>query len=499
MKTQKHIGIDLGGESGRVMLGDFDGSQIRLTEKHRFTTGGVAIAETLRWDVLHFWREIQNGLSAVAADGNEGICSVGVDTWGVDYILLDKNDELLGLPWHYRDKRNVGMLEKVTREISRSELFQQTGIQFIEINTLYQLAAATERSPGFLDHAKRLLMIPDFFHWCLSGRAVTEFTNATTTQCFNPTTNDWAWSLFERLRIPSQMFTEIVGPGTSIGTLRNSVSRITGLPSIDVVAPATHDTGSAVAAVPVSKEDGKNWAYVSSGTWSLVGIETSAPILSDEAMQRNVTNEGGVDGTWRLLKNVMGLWLVQRLKIAFDKASNEMTYTELTRRALGARPFTALIDPEHPSFLNPPNMFDALRDFCRVTGQAEPVDAGQATRCVLESLALKYVDVLTSLEKLSGKKVDVLHIVGGGSQNRLLNQFVANACQIPVIAGPVEATVLGNVLVQCRSAGELSSLSDIREVVRRSSDLTRYEPEHSESWSAAVQRFQQLTEQHVTI
>ena len=494
MKSQKHIGIDLGGESGRVMLSHFDGDQIRLTEKHRFATGGVEIAETLRWDVLHFWREIQNGLSAVAAEEKDGIASVGVDTWGVDFVLLDKNDEMLGLPWHYRDKRNVGMLDKVTRDLSKSELFQQTGIQFIEINTLYQLAAAVEQNPVLLEQAQRLLMIPDFLHWCLSGKAVTEFTNATTTQCFNPQIRDWAWPVLEKLRIPSQMFTEIVGPGTCIGTLRNSVSHSTGLPSIDVIAPATHDTGSAVAAVPVSKEHGENWAYISSGTWSLVGVETSTPILTDEAMQLNVTNEGGVDGTWRLLKNVMGLWLVQRLKVAFDAASDQMTYAELTQRARDASPFAALIEPDHQLFLNPPNMFDAVREFCRATHQSEPSDAGQAVRCVLESLALKYRHVLTSLEKLSGKKADVLHIVGGGSQNGLLNQFVANATQIPVIAGPVEATVLGNVLVQCRAAGELSSLADIREVVRRSSELVQYEPEERDEWAAATQRFEQLKE-----
>lgn len=495
MKTQKHIGVDLGGESGRVMVGHFDGDQIRLAEKHRFATGGVEIAETLRWDVLHFWREIQNGLSAVAADEKDSIVSLGVDTWGVDYVLLDENDEMLGLPWHYRDKRNVGMLEKVTQRISRSELFQQTGIQFMEINTLYQLAAS-QQSQGMLAHARRLLMIPDFFHWCLSGQAVTEFTNATTTQCLNPQTRDWAWSVLERLQIPSQMLTEIVQPGANIGTLRESVSQTTGLPAINVIVPATHDTGSAVAAVPTSTEYGENWAYISSGTWSLVGVETQAPVLTDEAMQMNVTNEGGVDGTWRLLKNVMGLWLVQRLKAAFDIVSDEMTYGELTRRAGDARPFTAYIDPDHPSFLNPPNMIDAVREFCRFTDQCEPTDAGQTVRCVLESLALKYRQVLKSLEKLSGKKADVLHIVGGGSQNGLLNQFVANACQIPVIAGPVEATVLGNVLMQCRSAGELGSLADIRDVVRRSSDLKRYEPDQGEDWSAALQRFEVLTEQN---
>ena len=494
MKTQKHIGIDLGGESGRVMVGHFDGDRIRLVEKHRFATGGVEIAETLRWDVLHFWREIQNGLSAVAAEEKEGIASVGVDTWGVDYVLLDEHDEMLGLPWHYRDKRNVGMLDYVTQQISRSELFQQTGIQFIEINTLYQLTAA-KQSQALLDQAKRLLMIPDFFHWCLSGQAVTEFTNATTTQCLNPQTRDWAWPILERLSIPSQMFTEVVQSGTNIGSLRKSVRHITGLSPINVVAPATHDTGSAVAAVPVSKANGENWAYISSGTWSLVGVEISTPILSDHAMQRNVTNEGGVDGTWRLLKNVMGLWLVQRLKAAFDNAADEMTYDELTQRATDAQPFAAFVDPDDPSFLNPSNMFDAVRDYCRATNQSEPTGAGEAVRCVLESLALKYHQVLNSLEELSGRKADVLHIVGGGSQNSLLNQFVANACQIPVIAGPVEATVLGNVLVQCRSAGELSSLADIRDVVRRSSELKRFEPEQREDWSAATQRFEAFTKQ----
>jgi rhamnulokinase len=486
---QKHyIGVDLGAESGRVMDAAFDGKKISLSEKHRFATGGVRINDTLRWDVLHFWREIQSGLAKVAADGADNIVSVGVDTWGVDYVLLGEDDEMLGLPWHYRDKRTSGMMDQVTSIVPRQQIFDATGIQFMELNTLYQLFAAS-RSGNWLDQAKHLLTIPDFFHWCLSGTKSSEFTNATTTQCFDPTSRDWARSLLNQLDIPTHMLGNVVQPGDSLGTLRGSVCEETGLPPIQVIAPATHDTGSAVAAVPVDPSSGDNWAYISSGTWSLVGIETDTPILSEAALAMNITNEGGVDGTWRLLKNVVGLWLVQRLKASFERSGSTHSYEELTRAAAQAPPLVSFVDPEHGSFMNPPDMMQAVADFCRRTNQPVPETEGSAVRCVLESLAMKYRNVLDSIAKLSGRKIDVIHVVGGGGRSALLNQFIAFACHVPVIAGPVEATVLGNVLVQCRASGEIGSLKEIREVVRNSSELIQFDPEHCEAWTEAQARF----------
>lgn len=485
---QNYIGVDLGAESGRVMVAGFDGKQVTLTEKHRFATGGVRINDSLRWDVLHFWREIQSGLGKVAAGGLDNIVSVGVDTWGVDYVLLGQDDEMLGLPWHYRDKRTAGALEKVTGEVSRQEIFSATGIQFMEINTLYQLYAAS-RSGDWLNQAKCLLTIPDFFHWCLSGAKKTEFTNATTTQCLDPTTRDWAKPLLDQLNIPSHMLCDVIQPGDSLGALQGSVCEETGLPPIQVVAPATHDTGSAVVAVPVDPSWGNNWAYISSGTWSLVGVETDTPILSSEALAMNVTNEGGVDGTWRLLKNVVGLWLVQRLKASFERSGSTRNYAELTQSAAQAPSLVSFIDPEDGSFMNPPDMMQAIADFCRRTNQTVPETEASAVRCVLESLAMKYHNVLNAIAELSGRKIDVIHVVGGGGRNALLNQFIAFACGVPVIAGPVEATVLGNVLIQCRASGEIGSLSDIREVVRNSSELVQFDPEQCEAWAEAQIRF----------
>ncbi|KAA1258782.1 Rhamnulokinase [Rubripirellula obstinata] len=487
-KLQNYIGVDLGAESGRVMVAGFDGKQVSLTEKHRFATGGVRINDTLRWDVLHFWREIQTGLGKVAAGGFENLVSVGVDTWGVDYVLLGEDDEMLGLPWHYRDTRTRGTLDKVASEVPLQEVFSVTGNQFMEINTLFQLYAAS-RSGDWLNQAKCLLTIPDFFHWCLSGAKKTEFTNATTTQCLDPTTCDWSKPLLDRLKIPSHMLCDVIQPGDSLGSLQPSVCQETGLPPINVVAPATHDTGSAVVAVPVDPSWGNNWAYISSGTWSLVGVETDTPILSKEALAMNITNEGGVDGSWRLLKNVVGLWLVQRLKASFERAGSTRTYEEITQGAAQAPSLVSFIDPEDSSFMNPPDMMVAVAEFCRRTNQPVPETEASAVRCVLESLAMKYHNVLDSIAELSGRKIDVIHVVGGGGRNALLNQFIAFACGVPVIAGPVEATVLGNVLVQCRAAGQLGSLNEIREVVRNSSDLVQFDPEHCEAWAAAQEKF----------
>lgn len=488
---QHYIGVDLGAESGRVMVAAFDGQRVTLSEKHRFATGGVRINDTLRWDVLHFWRQIQDGLTKVGSEGLDNLVSVGVDTWAVDYVLLGKNDEMLGLPWHYRDKRTQGMLDEVTQQVSRKEIFASTGIQFMELNTLYQLAAAVQYG-DWLDQAKCLLTIPDFFHWCLSGTKSTEFTNATTTQFFDSTTRDWARPLLDRLGIPTHMLCNVVQPGDSLGTLQPSVCEETGLPPIKVIAPATHDTGSAVAAVPVSASSGDNWAYISSGTWSLVGVEIDTPILSEKALELNVTNEGGVDGTWRLLKNVVGLWLVQRLKASFERSGSTYSYEELTRAAAQAPALVSLIDPDDPTFMNPPDMMEAVCNFCRRTHQPVPESDAAAVRCVLESLALRYRTVLDAIAELAGRQIDVIHVVGGGGRNGLLNQFIAFACNVPVVAGPVEATVLGNVLVQCRASGEINSLSEIREVVRNSTELVQFDPEQCEAWVDARLRFSEI-------
>lgn len=489
-KTSNFIGIDLGGESGRVVVGSFDGEKIHLEVKHRFPTGGTYHGSEYRWDVENFWQEIQTGLKLVAQDTTD-IVSVGVDTWGVDYALLDSKDELVELPFHYRDQKNIGSLAKMAPTVSRSEIFSQTGIQFMELNTLCQLFAHREVSDA-LDKAETLLTIADYFHWCLCGAKSVEFTFATTTQCFDPTTRTWAIGLLEKLNLPTGILPKVVEPGTNLGQLRSEVATASGLESVSVVAPATHDTGSAIVAVPVSPEHEGNWAYISSGTWSLVGVEIDQPILSEEARAANVTNEGGVEGTWRLLKNVMGLWIVQRLKLAFVERGFDRSYQTLTEMAGQADSPRTYIDPDDGCFLNPDNMEQAIIEFCDKTGQTRPVDEASMVRCVLESLALRYCEVLREIAGLTGNSIDTIHVVGGGCQNILLNQFISGATQIPVVAGPSEATVLGNILVQCKSAGHLKSLADIRRVVRNSVDLITFEPNSATYWRDALARFKQV-------
>ncbi len=491
MSDVVYLGVDLGAESGRVMAGRFDGRQLRLEEIHRFANTPVRVAGTLRWNLIGLWKEIQDGLRKAAAKFGNSIASVGVDTWGVDYVLL-RGDEIVAQPYHYRDARTRGVLDWASGRVSRADIFAQTGLQFMEINTLYQLIAAQQNTPEILAGAERLLLIPDFFHWLLSGSRVVEFTNATTTQFFNPTTRDWAFDLLGQFEIPTGFLPEVVPPGTRLGPLRPDVCADLGLPRIPVIAPPTHDTGSAVAAVPTALTGRANWAYISSGTWSLIGVEVQDAVLTPAALAQNVTNEGGVDGTFRLLKNVMGLWLVQQSRRSFEQAGQTWDYTRLTQAAAEATPFRSIIDPNHDSLLNPADMPTAIREACRRTGQPVPETEGAVIRCALESLALKYRHVLRGLEQLTGERVEVIHVVGGGSNNDLLNQFTADACGVPVEAGPTEATVMGNLLTQARSAGEIASLSDLRSVVRQSFPVKRFEPRQAHEWAAANERFDEL-------
>jgi len=492
MAEQIYLAVDLGAESGRVMAGLFDGSQVRLEELHRFPNGPVHVADTMRWDLLRLWSEIQAGLAKAAARFGQNVISVGVDTWGVDFVLLSKTGEILGQPYHYRDRRTLGVMEQTFQRVPRPEIFAQTGLQFMEINSLYQLVAMNQANGPLVDLADRFLMIPDFFHWLLSGSRVVEFTNATTSQMFHPVDRTWSFDLLRRLGVPTGMFGDVVEPGTKLGSLRDDVARRTGLPRLSVVAPATHDTAAAVAAVPTDHSGRANWAYISSGTWSLMGLELPHAVLSTRALELNVTNEGGIDGTYRLLKNIMGLWLVQECRRSFERNGTPYDYGLLAQVAKDARPFRAFVDPDDVAFLAPQDMPEAIRDWCRRTSQEIPDTEGGIIRCALESLALKYRMVLGWLEELSGERVEVIHIVGGGTQNELLNQFTANATGVPVVTGPVEATALGNILVQARTAGAVGSLSEIRSIVRASSVMKRYEPQHTSAWNDAYERFQRL-------
>ncbi len=492
MPKQTYLAIDRGAESGRVMAGLWNGKTLRLEEVHRFPNGPVHLADSLRWDVVRLWAEIQNGLALAARRYGDSIVSVGADTWGVDFVLLSRHGEMLGQPFHYRDARTNGMMEKAFRKVPRAEIFAQTGLQFMQFNSLFQLLAIKGRTPELLDQADGLLFMPDFVHWALCGSRAVEFTIASTSQCLHPITRRWAAGLLRKFGLPIRIFPDIVPPGAQLGALRPGVRDRTGLARVKVVAPPSHDTASAVAGVPTANTGKPNWAYISSGTWSLMGVEVSKASLSARTQQLNLTNEGGLDSTYRLLKNIMGLWLVQQCKRSFDARGRALDYSQLARLASKATPLRSLVNPNDPRFLNPPDMPKAIQEFCRETRQPVPRTEGELVRCAYESLALIYREVLGWLEELAGNRIEVIHIVGGGSKSELLNQFTADACRRPVIPGPVEATAMGNLLVQVRASGELASLAELREVVRKSSQVRTYRPGPPARWEEAFSRFLDL-------
>lgn len=492
MIERVHLGIDLGAESGRVMAGVWNGKQLRLEEAHRFPNGGVFIADTLRWDIARLWSEIQTGIGLAAKKHGGAIVSVGADTWGVDFVLMTKAGEMLGLPYHYRDARTRGALEEAFKTVPRAEIYAQTGLQFMELNSLYQLLALQRQHPDLLAAAHDFLFMPDFLHYCLCGARAAEYTIASTSQCLHPSRRDWNLDLLAKFGLPARIFPKIVPPGTNLGPVRASICERAGLGNVSVVAPPAHDTASAVAGVPAANTGKPDWAYLSSGTWSLLGAEVASPVLTPRALELNITNEGGIDGTIRLLKNIIGLWLVQQCKRAFDAAGRKYDYGELTKMAAAERPLRSLVNPDDPRFLNPPDMPKAIQEFCRETGQPAPETEGQIIRCATESLALKYGVVFRQLEELTGNRVGTLHIVGGGSQNGLLNQLTANACGCLVLAGPVEAALMGNILTQVRASGELESLAEMREVARASAQAGRFEPKADGAWADATAKFAAL-------
>jgi rhamnulokinase len=492
--SKAYLGIDLGASSGRVVAGSFDGRTLTIDDVYRFDNGGIYLGNRLHWDVLNLWEQIQKGLRAAGERYARQLVSLGVDTWGVDFALLGRGDELLGNPYHYRDRRTSGMMERAFQQVSREDIFADTGLQFMEINTLYQLCAMRQSGSPLLEMAESFLMMPDFFHWLLTGEKVNEQSNATTTQFYNPRTQRWATGLLERLQLPTGMLNEVVSPGIRLATLLPSVSDATGVTGVDVVLPGTHDTASAVMAVPTSSDPGPrpDWCYISSGTWSLMGVEVPEPVIDQTCRELNFTNEGGIGGTTRLLKNIAGLWLVQECRRIWQESGREYTWDELVDLAAGAAPLVSLIDPDHPDFLAPANMPAAIAEYCRRTGQAVPAGEGAMVRCVLESLALRYRLVLTWLEQLTGGRMETVHIVGGGSKNPLLSQMAADACHRTVVAGPVEATAIGNVMMHSVTAGDVGSIREARQVIRASFDVQQYEPHEPQAWDEAFERFEKL-------
>jgi rhamnulokinase len=489
MKSRTFIAIDLGAESGRVVAGVFDGSKLTVEEIHRFPNTPVKIGGSLHWDVLRLFSEMQTGLAAAARNRGGAPVSVGVDTWGVDYALIDRKGKLVSNPYHYRDRRTDGMMEAAFARMPRREIYEHTGIQFMFLNTLFQVLSEVVSGSPALEIADRLLFVPDLLHYWLAGAKVNERTIASTSQMYNPASKDWADPLLERLQIPRRLFGEIVAPGTVLGPVLPEFAEATGAVNLQVVAPGSHDTASAVAAVPAGTEP---HAYLSSGTWSLMGIETAHPVITADSYEYSFTNEIGVFDTVRLLKNICGLWLLQECKRTWAARGTDLSYAQLTDLARQARPFHSLVDPDFQAFATPGDMPARLTEFCRRTGQPEPSNTSSTVRAVLESLAMKYRWVLEKLEGLAGTRLEVLHIVGGGTKNALLNEFAANAVGRPVITGPVEATSIGNILVQMVALGDLRDLSEGRELVRNSFETQTYEPAGTAAWDEAYERFKRI-------
>jgi rhamnulokinase len=483
-KNKPYLAFDFGAESGRAVLAHLQSGILTMEEVHRFANEPVEYGGSLHWDMARLWFEVRNALARLGAMELAGI---GVDAWGVDYALLGERGELLQNPYHYRDRRTDGVVEEVLRKVSREEIYHATGIQFMPINTLYQLFAARNQTPKMLEAAKYLLTIPDLINYWLTGHAVCEFTNATTTQMVDPVKRTWATSLMQRLDLPAHLPAPIVEPGSIIGTLLPNIAGRTSLGGTTIIAPACHDTGSAVAAI--SARDGT--AFLSSGTWSLLGTELDAPVITAEALRMNFTNEGGVNGTTRLLKNVMGLWMLQGCRQSWTTQGLSYDYRELIELAARETSFRHLVDPDDESFLCPPDMLAAINRFCSRTHQPVPQDPGAYVRAVLESLALKYRFVLRNLEHVSGKSIGQIRIIGGGSKNRLLNQLTADATGKKVLAGPAEATALGNVAIQILATGGAASLDEVRAIVDRSFPTEVFEPIETHKWDQHAERFEQ--------
>ena len=491
MAERAYLAIDMGASSGRHVLGRFDGRKLRLEEIYRFENGPVEAAGHLHWDLLGLWSHVCRGLrAAAAATGPAAITSVGVDTWGVDFGLLAAGDELLGNPYHYRDSRTNGMMEKAFALVGREEIFRHTGLQFMQFNTLYQLLAMKLAGSPLLGIAKTFLMMPDLFHWLLTGVKCNELSNASTSQFYDPVRGGWATDLLAQFGLPSGILGRIEQPGTNLGPLLRSVSAETGL-SASVVLPGTHDTASAVMAVPAQSRPGQrpDWCYISLGTWALMGVESPVPLVNDQVLRLNFTNEAGVGNTTRLLKNICGLWLVQECRRVWNQQGRTWDWEDLNRLAAAARPLASLIDPDAAEFLAPENMPEAIRGFCRRTGQTMPGDEGAVLRCGLESIAMKFRHVLGMCESLVGGRIETIHIVGGGTRNRQLCQAAADACGRRVVAGPVEATAIGNLMVQAIAAGDAGSIAQSREIIRQSFDVEEYQPRNTPAWDDAYGRF----------
>lgn len=484
-----YLAFDLGASSGRAMLGTVADGKISLQEVHRFENGAVDVDGGLYWNLLGLFAELKVGLAKALATGVE-LDGMAVDTWGVDFALLDAQGKFAGFPRHYRDPRTADILPWAFARVPRERFYERTGIQFMNLNTIFQLAAMVRDGDPQLLSGKTLLFMPNALTYLLSGHIAAEYTIATTSQAYDPHAGDWAWDIIDALGLPRSLFPRVAAPCTPAGMLRPAICAELNCKPIPVILVGSHDTASAVAAVPATED--RSWAYLSSGTWSLLGVELPAPHITPAALAANYTNEGGLAGRIRFLKNIMGLWLIQECRHEWQRQRLELSFEDMNRLAAEAEPFRSLIDPNADVFLAPGNMPDRIATFCRNSGQPVPETPGQILRCALESLALRYRRTLDEIEQITARPVEVLHLVGGGSRNVVLNQFTANAIQRPVITGPVEATALGNVAAQAMATGVLTSLADARAAVRRSSATETCLPEQGAAWKSAADTVRRL-------
>lgn len=478
------LAFDFGASSGRAILGKFDGKTIQLEEVHRFTNDPVTVNGTVFWDVLRLFHEVKQGILKAKQAG--GFDSIGVDTWGVDFGLIDKNGYLLENPIHYRDKRTDGMIELACQKMDRDKIYDITGIQFIYFNTLFQLLSLRENRPELLERADKMLFMPDLFNYLLTGNMAAEYSIATTSQLVDLAAHEWSDEIFEKMRFPRDIVCPLVKPGTVVGKLSPALCEELGVPAVDVIAVCGHDTQSAVTAVPTDKKD---FAFISCGTWSLFGTELETPILNDKARALNVTNEGGYDYSTAFLKNICGLWLIQESRRQWMREGQEYSYAHLEEMALQCEPFKCFIDPDADDFAPMGNMPERIRDFCRRTGQYVPETVGEVVRCIYESLALKYRHIFRGIEDCTEKKYPHINVVGGGTKDKLLCRMTADSCNTTVYAGPIEATVLGNIAVQLLASGEIKDIAEARSIIAEGEKLICYKPENTAVWDAAYEEF----------
>jgi rhamnulokinase/L-fuculokinase len=486
--NKRVLAIDLGASSGRAITGNFDGKRITLNEVHRFTNDPVTVNDEIYWDILRLFHEIKQGITKANIEG--GFDSIGIDTWGVDFGLLDKDGRLLENPVHYRDARTTGILDEAFRLLPRKDFYSLTGIQFLELNTVFQLLAIKNKRPRLLENADRLLFTPDLLYYMLTGEKVTEYSIASTSQLLDVNTRGWCDTVFEKLGIPRRLVGEITAPGEVSHALSEAVAEECGLDGRkQVISVCGHDTQSAITAVPSGE---KNFAFISSGTWSIFGTELDAPIVNEKTLEMNITNEGGCEGKTGFLKNIIGLWLIQESRRHWKRHGSDYSYADLEKLALEAEPFKCFIDPDSPEFSPMGNIPGRVREFCRRTGQYVPETVGEIMRCIYQSLAMKYRLTFEKIKECTGIDYPQIHVIGGGVKDGLLCRLTAEACGVPVKAGPVEATVIGNIAVQLIAQGCIKDVAEARRIIADSESIKTYEPDEAAAWASAYERFREI-------